>query len=123
MSMPGFPELVALAILALLIFGPDRLPGMLRGVGKTVGSVRREARTALDELKTATDFEDVRDAAKELRAEGEALRREGQEASKAFGAAIDEPGRRPSAADGASAAGAPAAAPVDEPAPFDPDVP
>lgn len=131
MSMPGFWELAVLGVLALLIFGPDRLPGMLRGVGKTVGTVRREARTALDELKQASDFEDVREAAKELRDEGQALRREGQEASKALGAAMDDQPRRGGEVDGerATVDGGAAAArtgpwsDANEPAPYDPDVP
>lgn len=124
MSMPGFWELAVLAVLALLIFGPDRLPGMLRGVGKTVGTVRREARTALDELKQASDFEDVREAAKELRDEGEALRREGREASQALGAAMDDQPRRGTGANGDRVtARSGTGAVADEPAPYDPDVP
>lgn len=131
MSMPGFWELAVLAVLALLIFGPDRLPGMLRGVGKTVGTVRREARTALDELKQASDFDEVREAAKELRDEGQALRAEGREASKALGAAMDDQPRRRADVDGDRTAvdgdritaRTGAVAGVDEPAPFDPDVP
>lgn len=122
MSMPGFWELAVLAVLALLIFGPDRLPGMLRSAGKTVGTVRREARTALDELKSASDFDEVREAAKELRAEGEALRREGEEASKALGTLHEEPRRDDGA--GARAAARPGAdGAADAPAPYDPDVP
>lgn len=123
MSMPGFWELAVLAVLALLIFGPDRLPGMLRSVGKTVGTVRREARTALDELKQASDFEEVREAAKELRDEGEALRREGNEATRALGAAMDDDQpRRGAGADGDRAT-ARSGTGADEPAPYDPDVP
>lgn len=123
MSMPGFWELAVLAVLALLIFGPDRLPGMLRTVGKTVGTVRREARSALDELKTASDFDDVREAAKELRAEGEALRREGQEATRALGTLSEQPRDSERAARDQATAHRGADAAVDAPAPYDPDVP
>lgn len=123
MSMPGFWELAVLAVLALLIFGPDRLPGMLRSVGKTVGTVRREARTALDELKQASDFEEVREAAKELRDEGAALRREGDEATRALGAAMDDDQPRRGAGGDRATARSGTNAVADEPAPYDPDVP
>lgn len=121
MSMPGFWELALLAVLALLIFGPDRLPGMLRSAGRTVGTVRREARTALDELKHASDFDEVRAAAKELRDEGEALRREGQEATRTLGALSEQPQRDDRAARDPARPAADAAA--EAPAPYDPDVP
>ena len=43
MGSLGFWEIVGLAVLALFIFGPERLPGMARTAGKTIASVRREA--------------------------------------------------------------------------------
>jgi len=61
MSAPGFWEIITLAVLALLIFGPDRLPGVARQVGKTIGQFRREAAGTLDELKRSADFEELRD--------------------------------------------------------------
>lgn len=145
MSMPGFWELAMLALLALLIFGPDRLPGVLRNVGRTVGTVRREARSALNELKAASDFDELTDAAKELRDETEGLRRETREASRTFTGSgrrdaphrSRRPGRTGSAGDAASSDGeaeaeaeadgadepAAGARGADEPAPFDPDAP
>jgi sec-independent protein translocase protein TatB len=66
MSAPGFWEIVTLAVIALLIFGPDKLPGMARTVGKTIGQVRREARATMNELRRAADFEELRQARREL---------------------------------------------------------
>ena len=127
MSMPGLPELVALAILALLIFGPDRLPDIVRNVGKAVGTLRREARNAVNDFKTASDYQKVRDAARELRGETDALRQEGREAGQALRGAVDDPpASRAARRDGAEA-GPPAQGSGDrersEPPPFDADAP
>lgn len=132
MSMPGLPELVLLAILALLIFGPDRLPDIVRNVGRAVGTVRREANKAVNDFKAASDYHEVRDAARELRGEAESLRREGRETGAQLRRAVDDrsapDGDRDTGGDGPDAGGATqrAAEPVDaraEPAPFDPDTP
>lgn len=58
MGSLGFWEIVFLAVLALMIFGPDRLPGIARNVGRTIATVRREASSTLQELKEAADLGD-----------------------------------------------------------------
>ncbi len=51
----GFPELVMVAVIALLVIGPDKLPGVARTAGKWVGRARRfvgDVKTDIDrELK------------------------------------------------------------------------
>lgn len=98
-------ELATLALLALLIFGPERLPGMARSAGKTISRLRREASSTLDELKRASEVEELRRTAgvdelhgiaDELRAEAKSLRVEAEPSTPAMS--------RPEA-----------------PAPFDPD--
>lgn len=42
----GLPEVLAIAILTLLVFGPDRLPGLMRNFGRGVRKMR-EVYTAL----------------------------------------------------------------------------
>lgn len=58
MGSLGFWEIVGLAVLALFIFGPDRLPGMARNAAKTVAMVRREANKTLTELKESAGLDD-----------------------------------------------------------------
>ncbi len=48
----GFGELVVIAFLAVLVFGPDRLPELARQAGKFVRQLRRFATNARDELRT-----------------------------------------------------------------------
>lgn len=47
----GFPELIVVLIVALLVFGPKRLPE----VGKSLGKGMREFRRATTELKDQFD--------------------------------------------------------------------
>lgn len=74
-SAPGFGEVVALAVLALLIFGPERLPGMARSAGRALSRLRQEASATLDELKRTAELDELRDVADELRSTGSELRR------------------------------------------------
>ncbi|MGH3664918.1 MAG: twin-arginine translocase TatA/TatE family subunit [Egibacteraceae bacterium] len=70
MNAPGPWEIVFLLFLALLIFGPDKLPKLARTAGQTIAALKREASGTLDELKRAADLEDlgeIREVAGELR--------------------------------------------------------
>lgn len=128
MSMPGFWEFAALGVLALLIFGPDKLPGMARTLGRTISQFRREAQGALDELKRAADIEELRKVGEELKATATDFEREAAEA----GAAANRPPGGTIAAGSAAALGAAAMSadnrgdgPPDRvmagPPPFDPE--
>lgn len=104
-------ELLTLVFLALLIFGPERLPGMLRTVGRTVGRLRAEATSTMEEIKRTSDYEELRQSAgldelrelrNELRSEGAALSSNAESLRK--DARLDDDGFRPGV-----------------PAPYDPD--
>lgn len=110
MSAPGLPEIVVLIVLAVLIFGPDKLPGFARSLGKTVGQLKREANAAVTELKRSADLGELREVRDELRSTAGQL----QEQATAVTA-----GDKPRGRDRAPAP-APAVAPPG-PAPFDPD--
>jgi len=56
----SFPELVVLGTVALLVLGPDKLPGMLRTMGQWVAKLRR----LTTEVRHQSGIDDV------LRAEG-----------------------------------------------------
>jgi sec-independent protein translocase protein TatB len=46
----GLPEFAVLAILALLVFGPDRLPEVARQAGRMVRTLRQMAATARSQV-------------------------------------------------------------------------
>jgi len=48
----GWQEFLVLAILGLVIFGPDRLPKAIADVGKMLRQLRTMARSAADDLRT-----------------------------------------------------------------------
>lgn len=79
MGSLGFAEIVGLAIIALFVFGPERLPGMARNAGRTIAALRREANKTLTELKDAAglddDLRDVANEARELRTQLKDVRR------------------------------------------------
>ncbi len=60
----GFPELLIILAIALLIFGPKKLPEVSKSIGRAV----REFRRASDEIKgkieqeiQASEFKDIKD--------------------------------------------------------------
>jgi sec-independent protein translocase protein TatB len=46
-------ELVILAVLALLVFGPDKLPGVAQDAGRMIRQLRKMAQEARDEVSGA----------------------------------------------------------------------
>jgi sec-independent protein translocase protein TatB len=48
----GFPELVVIAFVAVLVLGPDRLPGLAKQAAQLVRQLRRFADSARDELRS-----------------------------------------------------------------------
>jgi sec-independent protein translocase protein TatB len=48
----GFGELVVIAFLAVLVFGPDKLPELARQAGQMLRKLRQFANNARDELRS-----------------------------------------------------------------------
>ena len=48
----GVPEAIVIAVVALLVFGPDRLPDFARQAGRMVRQVRALTRQARDDIRT-----------------------------------------------------------------------
>jgi sec-independent protein translocase protein TatB len=87
--VPGPQELLVIAVVALLVFGPDRLPEVARNAATWINRLRAETDRSVGELKRAAGAEGLdrewRDASRELRETRDQLRRP-------FAA---EPGRKP----------------------------
>lgn len=47
----GLPEFAVIAFVAIVVFGPDRLPELARQAGQMVRKLRRMANAARDELR------------------------------------------------------------------------
>jgi sec-independent protein translocase protein TatB len=70
----GFWEMLMLAVLALLIFGPERLPSIARSVGQTIGRIRREASSTFAALSEEAELSELREFGDDLRQERDQLR-------------------------------------------------
>lgn len=62
----SFGEILVLAVVALVVFGPERLPEVARNAGKMVAKFRREANSTLDEFRRSADLQELRELRKEL---------------------------------------------------------
>lgn len=104
MSLGGL-EIAALAVLALLVFGPERLPEIARNFGRTVSAVRREARETIQSLSDEAELSELRTMADEVRSEAAELKAAASLSGPVASSA--RPVKKPSRPQGA--------------APFDPD--
>jgi len=69
-------EIVAVAAIALIVFGPDKLPEIARTVGRTLSQLRRMADDVRDEFKEGLDFSINDDEDEDEDASGPAPRRD-----------------------------------------------
>ena len=56
----GFPELLLVSVVMLLVFGPERLPEVLRTVGRFVGGARRSFESLRNELEREVGADEIR---------------------------------------------------------------
>ena len=63
----GGMELIVIGLVALIVLGPDKLPGALRQLGTAVGELRRISQGFQTDLRTAIDQAE-RDVERERRA-------------------------------------------------------
>ena len=56
----GFTELLLIAVVALLVLGPDRLPGAARVAGMWVGRIKRSFNTIKEDVERELGADDIR---------------------------------------------------------------
>ncbi len=109
----GLPEMLVIAVIALIVFGPGKLPEIMAAVGKAVGDFRRASREftsdlqgSIDEARSTVEGA-VGDAQADLKAAGDTVQKEVRSLSAEVNA-------QPSGATPASTTPAAEAQPVDE---------
>jgi sec-independent protein translocase protein TatB len=55
--VPGPQELLVIAVVALLVFGPDRLPEVARNAAKFIARFRETSQRSIEELKRAAELD------------------------------------------------------------------
>jgi sec-independent protein translocase protein TatA len=60
----GMPELVIIFVIALIIFGPRKLPELGRSLGRSLGEFRRASTELRNSLEEEIRVEEQRDRAK-----------------------------------------------------------
>lgn len=56
----GFFEILIIAIVALLVVGPERMPEAIRTVAITIGRIKRSFNSARDEIEKHVGADDIR---------------------------------------------------------------
>ncbi|MFN8576386.1 MAG: twin-arginine translocase TatA/TatE family subunit [Candidatus Sericytochromatia bacterium] len=51
----GLPELSIVLVIALVIFGPGKLPEVGRALGKSIGEFRKESKSLVNDIKDVTE--------------------------------------------------------------------
>ena len=67
--MPGFQELLVIGVVALLVFGPERLPEIARTAGRGLARLRSETQRNVDEFRRLAEVEELERELKGLRSE------------------------------------------------------
>lgn len=83
----GMPELVIILVIALIIFGPRKLPELGRSLGKSIGEFKK----ASNELRNTLDEEIRMEEQKEQRAKTEAEQKSALDAANSMRDAITTP--------------------------------
>jgi sec-independent protein translocase protein TatB len=65
----GLPQILLILLVAMLVFGPDKLPGIARQAGHYVNELRRMSQEARTELSTITKELDLREDLRTVQAD------------------------------------------------------
>lgn len=65
----GLPEVLLIVVVALLVFGPERLPEFAREAGRFIARFREETSRSVAELKRAAELDDLDRELRSMRAE------------------------------------------------------
>ena len=65
----GMPELIIILVIALIIFGPRKLPELGRSLGRSIGEFKRASNELRNTLEEEIRVEEQRDQREAIRAE------------------------------------------------------
>lgn len=56
----GFPELIMISVVALLVIGPERLPETIRSISLWIGRIQRSFRNIRQEIENEIGADEIR---------------------------------------------------------------
>jgi sec-independent protein translocase protein TatB len=124
--VPGVQELLVIGVVALLVFGPDRLPELARRLGSFVRTLRGLTSSAAAELRAVGGVAELEREVRALRREVDRARGDVDRAARGLAEPIDraaaaaQDASRTGAAPGTTS-GAPTGAAEDAAPPTDPE--
>ena len=62
----GFPELILIMVIALIVIGPSKLPDLARALGKGMAEFRKATQDIKDSLDIDGDLQELREAKNDL---------------------------------------------------------
>jgi sec-independent protein translocase protein TatB len=65
----GFSELVLIAVVAMIVIGPERLPKVARTAGALLGRMQRYVNSVKSEVEREMQFEDLKKLQQEIQAQ------------------------------------------------------
>lgn len=84
----SFGKLLLLALIALLVLGPEKLPGAARTAGALVRRVRNSWESVRDEVARELEIEEIKRAAREAAAHAEAAQADMRSTAREFREAV-----------------------------------
>lgn len=122
--MPGPQELLVIAVIALLVFGPDRLPELARTAAKWITKLRSETSRNVEELKRLSEIQQLQAELQSLKHDIDGARGDVRRGVREVTGLVNDGAAGTSR--GGTARGEAAASPLplraeDDPPPFDPE--
>ncbi len=56
----GMPEIIVILVIALIVIGPKKLPGLAKSLGRAMGEFKKAARDFQESMDVDNDISDVR---------------------------------------------------------------
>jgi len=63
----GVPEIIVILVIALIIFGPKKLPEMGRTLGKTMANIKKTTDGILADIQQEVDADDIKKTIDQLK--------------------------------------------------------
>lgn len=85
----GFSEMLVIAVVALIVIGPERLPGVARTIGTLLGRAQRYFNDVKSEVNRELQLEDIRKMQQDLADKAKAFEQSAQTDMSAVEQAVE----------------------------------